>query len=590
MVKIPESYGIVAKMNAQTQIAMPDNGSQMTAQTMQQVGGNLMNMAIQAEYINQKEQEAFKASQLIDFKTELSRFENQQRVALTELPANDAKAIQTAKNKFITERQKFVDDYSNKYKDNKQVFDLLKRQANAESVDFEYDVGRVISSKMKEYGQNTIYKSIYDINNRLSSGGNIDKLSQQLKETLNTGFNAGLIDQQDIIRETEKQKSIIVELQKQYEKTKMANLVADGKMAINPLDSDERKLGDLAFQNVIQKTSKQGIDPTVASMNFISKTGFVPSEVKGIWSTQLNVGTPQQKLETANNIANLIDSNPRLQNQFNSDDISYAMEIKKRSNAGLPPAQVLEYAEKEISKFQSMDRVAKVKATSEKDFVKKIDNEFKSFASDYNPLFSRNPVIEDGLKTTFEQIVRDQFVNNKNATIDGSIEFAKNQMKNEFATTEIGQKKVMRYAPEVFYKQYNNGDSSWIKGQFAGKVAEHTLLPNFDTIDKDYSLVPIASTIATKQPSYFITQKKGNNGRMDIMLDAFNRPVVFTPNIQEAEFYKKAQEEYSKGRKNPLTQQEMLAILEDRNQTSDFGKAVKLGSKGRFAISGMEGF
>ena len=152
----------------------------------------------------------------------------------------------------------------------------------------------------------------------------------------------------------------------------MANLVADGKMAINPLDSDERKLGDLAFQNIIQKTSKQGIDPTVASMNFISKTGFVPSEVKGIWSTQLNVGTPQQKLETANNIANLIDSNPRLQNQFNSDDISYAMEIKKRANAGLPPAQVLEYAEKEISKFQSMDRVAKVKATSEKDFAKNI--------------------------------------------------------------------------------------------------------------------------------------------------------------------------------------------------------------------------
>ena len=275
MVKIPESYGTVAKMNAQTQIAMPDNGSQMTAQTMQQVGGNLMNMAIQAEYINQKEQEAFKASQLIDFKTELSRFENQQRVALTELPANDAKAIQTAKNKFITERQKFVDDYSNKYKDNKQVSDLLKRQANAESVDFEYDVGRVISSKMKEYGQNTIYKSIYDINNRLSSGGNIEKLSQQLKETLNTGFNAGLIDQQDIIRETEKQKSIIVELQKQYEKTRMANLVADGKMAINPLDSDERKLGDLAFQNVIQKTSGAYLITFFCPISVVANSFFI---------------------------------------------------------------------------------------------------------------------------------------------------------------------------------------------------------------------------------------------------------------------------------------------------------------------------
>ena len=79
MVKIPDSYGMVVKPTTQTQIAPPNNTSQLTAQTVQQVSGNLMNMAVQMEYIKQKEQESFNASQILDFKTELSKFENQKR-------------------------------------------------------------------------------------------------------------------------------------------------------------------------------------------------------------------------------------------------------------------------------------------------------------------------------------------------------------------------------------------------------------------------------------------------------------------------------------------------------------------------------
>jgi hypothetical protein len=582
MVKIPDSYGMVVKPTTQTQIAPSNNTSQLTAQTVQQVSGNLMNTAISMEYIKQKEQESFNASQILDFKTELSKFENQKRVALTELPSTDAKAIETAKNQFLSDRTNFVNQYSNKFKDNLQVFDLIKRQANAESVDFEYDVDRVVSSKKKEYGQNVIYKSIYDINNRLENGGNINRLKEQLQQTLQTGFKAGLIDQQDIIRETEKQKNIIGELQKQYEKTRYANLVADGRMQIDPSNADDRKLGDLAYQNIIQKTSKQGIDPMVASMNFIQKTGFVPSNVKGIWSTQLNVGTPQQKLTTANTIASLIEDNPRLQNQFHNEDISFAMEINKRSNAGLPPAQVIEYAEKEVSKYQTMDRIAKTQIITQKDFKKSIENNYKDLVNDYNPIFSKNPAIDDGVKTTFEQIVKDQFLNNKNATLDGSIEFAKNQIKNEFITTEVGQKKVMRYAPETFYQQFNNGDTSWIKKQFASKVAEHHLLPNLKDIDKDYSIIPLPSTIVNGKPSYFITHTNPKNGKMDLIIDNFNRPVLFTPNMEETDWYKNAFKEYSKNKKIQFTKEEMRQILADETEASNLTKAIKSGSKNRW--------
>lgn len=592
MVKIPDSYGMVAKPTTQTQIAPPDNLGQQTSQIIQQIGGDVMNMAIQAKYFKAKEDEAFNASQLIDFKTELSRFENDKRVALTELPATDAKTIENAKKQFTTERQKFVDEYSNKFKDNKQVFNLIKRQANIESVDFEYDVDRVISGKKKEYGQNTIYKFIYDINNRLQKGGNINKLKNELQNTLQTGYQAGLIDQQDIIRETEKQKSIIEELNRKYEATKISNMVASGKMMIDPSSAEDRKIGDLTYQNNIRNLQKQGIDPTIATANFIAKTNYVPSEVKKIWSTQLNVGSPQQKIEVANNIADLIDKNPRLQNQFNSDDIHFAMEIRNRANAGLPPAQVLEYAEKEISKYQSLDRQAKnaiIRDPKGKFKKDSINSQFKDFASDYNSWFSSNPAIEDGIKVAFETLAKDYFLGNEKATPETAFEFAKNKLKNEYSVTEVGEKKVMRYAPETFFKQYNE-DTSWIKGQFANKIAEHRLLPNFKDVEKNYSLVPEPNLIAKGIPAYYIKEKKGNSGKMDLMLDNFNRPVLFAPNIKEAKFFKEAQKEIAKKRKTPLTQQEMLQILEGKSSVDNIAEAVKMGSKGRFAVPNMEGF
>jgi hypothetical protein len=115
-------------------------------------------------------------------------------------------------------------------------------------------------------------------------------------------------------------------------------------------------------------------------------------------------------------------------------------------------------------------------------------------------------------------------------------------------------------------------------------------LPNFDAIDKDYSIIPLPNSIATDKPSYFITKNKGNNGRMDIMLDAFNRPILFTPNMENTEWYQNTLKEYNKKRKIPLSKQEMRLILEDKATTDDFAKAIKTGSKGRFLIPNMEDF
>lgn len=589
MFKIPESYGLITKPTTQTQVAPPINLGQENAQALQQLGGNLMNVAIQSEYIHSKEDEAFKASQIIDFKTELARFENEKRVALTELPATDAKAIETAKNQFLTERQKFVENYSGKFKENRQVAELIKRQANADSVDFEYDVDRVLSSKKKEYGQNVIYKSIYDINTKLSKGGNINKLKGELAQTLNTGFRAGLIDQQDIIRETEKQKAIIEDLQKQYQATKLANLVASGKLPINPNESDDKKIGELAYQNAIQNAQKQGVDPTIAAMTFVANTNYVPSEVKGIWSVQLNSGSPEQKIRTAAMMSQLINENPRLQNQFNNEDISYALEINKRSSAGIPARQVIEGADKEISKYQPLDRIAKknIIAESKGGFKEKLKSTFKDIKSSYMNWFASDPAVDNAMETDFQITAQDYFLNNPQATPESATEYAKQKIQGEWSTTEVGQKKVMKHAPETFYSKYNGGDTSWIKKQFKNKVAEHVLLPNFDSVEKDFSLVPVPETIAAGKPSYFITKKVGDYGKMDIVLDAFNRPVVFTPNMADTEWFKEAKKEYDKSR-GGINKQTIMDILSKSGKPT-ISSAAKEGAKMRYAMPKIGG-
>jgi len=576
MPKIPESYGIVANPSFKTTMAMPDSeASQMTAKLGEQLGGNLMNIATQMQYQSIKEQEAFDTAQIIDFKTKLATFENEKRIALAELPATDPTLFDKTKKSFESERASFINNYTNQYKDNARLSSLIKRQADVEAVDFNFDVDKTLLSKKREYGTNKIYEGIYSINQRLEKGGNPAKLSNELNTILQSGLKAGLIDQNDINREKEKQKAIIQELQIQYEKTRQANLVASGQLIINPSDANDKKIGDLAYQKILTNNTKQGIDPIVSTMSFIQKTGYIPSEVKNIWNSQLNVGNPQQKLETALNIANLIEVNSRLQNQFNSDDINFAMEIKKRSQGGLPAQQIIEYSEKEISKYQSMDRIAKLQIFNEKDSKKNIENNFEDFIDEnFKPIFSSNPTIKDNLKITFEQIVKDQFVNNKNATLEGSVEYAKNVIKNEYTITDIGKKKLMRYAPETFFSKYNNGDTSWIKEQFAYKIIENKAVNSLKELDDDFTLIPHPNFIAGGKPSYFVAHKVGDYGREEVILGANNRPIMFTPNIEEADFYKEQKKQFEKDTKTPFTKEEALNILEGKAKTGFKNKSL----------------
>jgi len=531
MVKIPESFGIVANPSAKTNIAMPDAQlSQMYANTGMQLSNNLMNIANQVRYQEKKQEEAFNAAQIIDFKTKLATFENEKRIALNELPATDPTVFEKTKSTFETERKNFITTYTDQYKNNQELSNLINRQANVDAVDFKFDVDRAISSKKKEYGTNKIYEGIYSINQRLENGGNSTKLSNELNVVLQTGLQAGLIDQNDINREKDKQKSIIEDLQRKYELTKQANLVASGQIYIDPTDGDDRKIGELAFKTQLENTIKRNGDAGSAVFGFVQKTGYVPQQVKSNWGALLNVGSPNQRVEIAENIASLVDSNPRLQNQFNSDDINFVYAIKSRIGTGLPNENIIQYAEKEINKFQSMDRLAKKQVI--RDQQKKLDNEFNNLKDDLTDqglfsLFKSNPEIEEGIKQNYQTLVNDVFLDNPSATFDGATEFAKNQLKNSYKITSVGKKRVMKDAPESFF----SGDTSWINKQFETTVK--------DAIGKNanldnYVLQPIANEIKKGRPVYGIVEVD-QYGQMNAVLNQNNQKLYFQPNLKQVQ-------------------------------------------------------
>lgn len=574
MVAIPKSPGVTTSPNRQTTIAAPDMASgQMIPRALMGAGAEIERAAVQLNYQQQIEEEAVNAARVVDFKTKLNKFENEQRIALSELPTNDLEAISTAKDNLLKARQTFIEDNLSQYQDNPNLSNLIKAQADSNAVDFEFDADRVLSSKKREFGQGKIYESIYNINTRLEKGGSVDAAKRDLEETIQAGLKTGLLDMQDVIREREKQKGLIREREIEFQKTYVANRIASGEIQINPADSEGRKMGELAWEIQLKNAQKSGRDVEATLDNFISTTKYIPAQVRNVWSAQLTAGTPEQKVATAENISELLSRNPRLQDQLNSDDVSYINAIKTRIGTGLSPKQIVEFTDSELSKIQSLDRQGKTKMFNEDTFKKARDSGYKALASDLadiNWSLSEATVSGD-IKGAYETLVKDAFLSQKYATPEAAIEYAKTQIKNTWGQTKVGKPAVMRYAPETFFPDNN----SWIPAQFDSVVAQHTLSEKAKGASKDYSLAPIPNAVMNGVPSYFVVDKNGT----DLLRDAQNQPVIFTPDFEKTEEYKKLKKEAG----HKLSKQEMREILEGKTSNSKITEAVISGSKARFS-------
>lgn len=585
MVAIPKSPGILQRPSTQVTSAKPNLQQELsTAKAISELGGDIADSAVKIAKVKQAEDDAFKAAKAIDFKTQLSKFDNEKRIQLNEIPSSDLTAIQTAKDSILKEREAFIQQNISQEKD-PELSSLFKRQADASSVDFTYDADRVLSNKKKEYGQGKIFESIYNINTRLgkvTSAGEINSLKRDLEETVQVGLKTGLLDVQDVIREREKQAKIIEDRKKEFEASRLSTLVSKGGYILNYNDSKDKKLGDEAFAREMQLAQSKGLNPDSLIYNFIQKTSYVPTEVKRVWSSNLTAGTPEQKITTANKIAELLQSNVRLQDQFSSDDISYTNSIRNKLDSGLSPKEVIDYVDNEVSKMKSLDYKAKNDLFDSKDYRKTRETAFADVLEKISDqpglgLFKSSPYIPAEVKSSFDSMVKDQLVSGKYATPEGAINFAKDKIAKEWGVTSIGKKRLMRFAPETFFQKYDP-DTSWIKGQMASKIAENELVAEFKKVETNYDLVPEYNLTSRGLPAYRIT-KINEFGQSSFVLDSNNQPVVFVPDYTKTSNFKNREKDMAKFLGKNYTKEDVLKLLEERNRSADTTAAISLGSK-----------
>jgi hypothetical protein len=187
-------------------------------------------------------------------------------------------------------------------------------------------------------------------------------------------------------------------------------------------------------------------------------------------------------------------------------------------------------------------------------------------------LFKGSVAVNPALRTHYEQLVRNAVISDGYSP-EGALSAAEDKIRKEWAITNIGQRRMQRGAPEAFYSQF--GDTSWIKGQLAGKIAEHELTSNKVDLSK-FTLEPIPQSLASGKPAYTI-HKQNEYGGFDSLTDSQNQPVIFRPNYAETEQSRKAKKERDLLHQN-ATEMDLLEAARDKLKPSKEQKAIALGA------------
>jgi hypothetical protein len=571
MVAIPKSFGIIQGPSTQTGSADVNMSyEQILPNALSKLGGDLQTLAIQQQRQKIAEDQAVTAAQLIGFKTQLSKFDNEKKQLFTDLSSSDLNQVTLEHNKAYDERTKFVTQQLEAHKNNPALLSLMKAQADTSSVDFEHDLGVEYSKKKRQFGQNQIYGSIYNINTQIESGGNVDNARRDLNETLNAGLKTGLIDMQDVIREKEKQAQIVIKKQKDYEEKVAFNTVINGQTYLDPSDNRSQKIIDSGFA----KSALNNPNPEQLGYDISVNTGIIPTQFKNVLSGRLRMGSPQQQVDSASTMMDMIKKNPNL--HFKDEDLRLANEMKNNMDINLPADQVVRYARDSLNKMDNLDVKARKDILDKKKYKEQIISSYDSLERKLKDekgfdLFKGSVAVNPALRTHYEQLVRNAVISDGYSP-EGALSAAEDKIRKEWAITDIGQRRLQRGAPEVFYSQF--GDTSWIKGQLFSKIAEHELVSKAE-LDK-YKIEPILDSLVNGRPSYKILKLNERYNSFDLVTYQ-NQPVIFRPNYAETEQGRKAKKERDLLHQN-ATEMDLLEAARDKLKPSKEQKAIALGA------------
>lgn len=589
MVAIPKSFGVIQRPTTESgQADVNLSYSQILPNAISNLGSQIQGSALQLRQQQQEEElllqkqkkaeeEALNAMQMIDFKTQLSRFDNERELAYKDLPSSDINKANLLKQTFLEDRKKFIEEKAQQFKENPTLFNLIQQHGNVSSVDIEDKLATEFSKKKKDYGVDKIYESIYNVNTQIASGKNINNAKRNLDETLKIGLRLGLIDMKDVIREKEKQAQLVEKKAKEYEEKVAFNSVINGQIYLDPNKPRNQKIVDFNFA----KTAQSSKNPEQLGFDLSVNTGIIPTQFKNVLSGRLSIGNPNQQVESAKIIIDMINRKPSLQDQFRSDELKLINEMKDNIDIGLPAEQVIKYARDNLNKINSLDKMARMQMYENKDYKKQLDSNYKNLQNKLRDeagfdLFKTKAEIPPQLEIHYKQLVKNALVSD-GMTPEGAIKSAEDKIKKEWAITNIGRKRLQRGAPEAYYNIY--GDTDWIKGQLSSTIAKYQLTDKKVKLD-NFTLEPIPQSVIDNKPSYFI-QQQNEYGMFNYLLDDKNQPVIFTPDYLKTEDAIKTAKGYDVLKKS-LNDKELLDKLRNKTLTKQkFEEAILLGAKNK---------
>ena len=554
MVKIPTSPGVQARPQQVTPtVRQPvDTGERFIAQGITQLGSAIAGIGQQAMIQEQRDQEAFNASQVLQYKNQLRRFDNQEKIALSEEGANQD-VITKSKQDILDRRKLFTDELKQQFGGNKQIQALIERESQSSLIDLEFNIDKDLSRKRKTYGENQFYGSVSDLRDDFENAQSPEELASianELQTLQATALNAGIVDMRDIERLEKDFKKIRKEREQEALQEATFINATQGKLLLDSTDKNDRKVINKGFEKYRELTD----DPEGLARDISVNTGIVPDIYKKSLNSMLFVGNPDRKIESANEIINLIRENPTLDRQFDDKTKALAQAIESRINVGLSSEEVVKFAEDEINKNKDKNKIIR-QQEFELDYSKK----GKKFIETINDITDE---IKDESGIFFEAeapkemafdvltIAKDYYINN-GSDIDDAIELATEKVKSRWAITNIGGERYQKFAPEAEYPNMTSKELRQQARNLAGKY-----LSDKSVIKDNIRAVIIPDSLNTNKPNYNLLIED-EFGKIDNIRDESNNPVVWTPDITKTERYKEVPKE-TRESLNELSKKEFI--------------------------------
>ncbi|MBI5119809.1 MAG: hypothetical protein HZA67_02300 [Rhodospirillales bacterium] len=349
-------------------------------------------------------------------------------------------------------------------------------------------------------------------------------------------------------------------------------------LPLDPKSDKDRKAVDSYFSAASQ--SWQGLAPNEVRARAIRYAaqpgiGILPSPVKAEIRGWLRAGTPEQKVEAANTLAEIRANNPQLLNDLAEEDLAMGNLIGDYATSGIRPEEAVRLAEEGL-RVPKADREARAgqyvdlaKKYPPADYLTKEAN--GSWL--YRHTLGSNPQVPPEMAREFDGLAKTEF--QRHGNWDVARKTAADSLQRVWGVSSLGGgTKWMRGAPESFYGVPGmdlSDNAKWMREQLtADMVASGGLFdPSEGPLESRVLVVPdpYGRTDRTTGLPLYSVMLKSADGVLNPVLDAKGKPMPWHPDWNSSP--------EAKRRKGDLTKavDDARAKRNDRGSFSMIGEA-----------------